>query len=172
MNTLKEELNFLSHPGETILETIEYYGLTVENLVAQTGLSLSTLVLLIDGKIEIDENIALKLEDSLSIPKDFWIEREKNYRKKVMEVYIKYKESMSVSDLYFKGGRLQEGDSVFAETRSKRMKQMKIKSISYTQSKINSRAFAECTMELTDRLLKQSTWPFTMLYIYNTPLNN
>ena len=67
-------------PGATLLETIEYYGISQKDLADRTGLSVQTISRIITGKEPITTETANRLELVLSIPAQFWNNFERNYR--------------------------------------------------------------------------------------------
>lgn len=80
---LQIERELLSPPGDTILETIEYYKISQVELAERLGKKPSKVHDLITGKEPITLNTALQLERVLSIPADFWMSREARYREKL-----------------------------------------------------------------------------------------
>lgn len=73
-------------PGETIKEEIEFTGLSIKNLAKELDISIIDANKLLDGEIELTENLAEKLENVLGISKQFWINLEANYRVKLKEL--------------------------------------------------------------------------------------
>lgn len=63
----------MSHPGETLLETIELLGISEVD---------ETIDGVIKGEKIIDLEIALKLERMTNVPARFWLNRERNYRER------------------------------------------------------------------------------------------
>ena len=78
MNTFNP--NWVSAPGDTILDLLENKDLTSKEFSEMLGLSLKDTHLLLNGDYEINDELAEKLFISFSISKQFWINREKNYR--------------------------------------------------------------------------------------------
>ena len=68
-------------PGETILEGIEYHGITRKELARKTGLSAQAVDELILGELPMTERIAEELEKSLGIPARMLIRLEERYRR-------------------------------------------------------------------------------------------
>ena len=72
--------NFVSPPGETLLETLQEREIPVEELAAKMGISEVAIASLISGNTPITPEIALQLEQFLGIPAHFWNNRERHYR--------------------------------------------------------------------------------------------
>ena len=67
-------------PGETLLEEIEFIGMTQEELARRIGLSLDTIGEIIRGELPVTTDIARKLENELGIPERLWINLETRYQ--------------------------------------------------------------------------------------------
>jgi plasmid maintenance system antidote protein VapI len=80
---LKDELELLSKPGDTITETMQAYWITPALMARQMEMSPDQLAALINAEIPLTEPIARKLEETLLIDASFWINHEKNYREKL-----------------------------------------------------------------------------------------
>ena len=72
--------DFVSHPGETLLETLEAMGMTQVDLAERTGRPTKTINKIIHGKTAITPETALQLERVLGTLARFWINRERHYR--------------------------------------------------------------------------------------------
>ena len=73
----------LSPPGDTIRETMEHKGISIEKLSDGLQISLNETKALLSGEIAIDLFLAKSLAATLEIPTSFWMNREENYRKEV-----------------------------------------------------------------------------------------
>ena len=96
MDKLKDEIELLSKPGDTILETIECLGISQDKLAERMGRKPSEINRLLSGKEPITSATALQLEKILGIDAEFWNNRERLYREKVLilhEALQKFKES-------------------------------------------------------------------------------
>ena len=62
----------VSPPGDTLLESVLVYLIQDDNLVAQ-------IEDIIKNQAPITETIAEKLSDVLSVPRSFWLNRQKTY---------------------------------------------------------------------------------------------
>lgn len=76
----------ISPPGDTLLETIEYKGISQSDLAKHMGRPLKTINEIIQGKAGITPETAIQLERTLDISTGFWLEREKNYRLELAEI--------------------------------------------------------------------------------------
>jgi HTH-type transcriptional regulator/antitoxin HigA len=72
--------DYVSPPGETLLEVIEDRGMTQAELADRTGRPRKTISEIINGKAIITPETALQLERVLGIPARFWLDREQHYR--------------------------------------------------------------------------------------------
>lgn len=72
--------DFISKPGETLLETLQHIGMSQTELASRTGRPLKTISEIINGKAAITTDTALQLERVLEIPAHFWNNLEQNYR--------------------------------------------------------------------------------------------
>ncbi len=70
----------VSPPGDTLLETIELYGISQNELAERTGRSLKTINEIIKGKAAITSETAMQLERVLGIPARFWNNRDRHYQ--------------------------------------------------------------------------------------------
>jgi HTH-type transcriptional regulator/antitoxin HigA len=76
----------ISPPGDTLLETIEYKGISQTDLAKRMGRPIKTINEIIQGKAAITPETAIQLERALDIPAEFWMERERNYRLELAEI--------------------------------------------------------------------------------------
>jgi addiction module HigA family antidote len=72
--------DYVSPPGETLLDTIEALSMTQVELAERTGRPTKTISEIIKGKAAITPETALQLEKVLGVPASFWTNRERNYR--------------------------------------------------------------------------------------------
>ena len=79
----KDELELLTCPGDTIIETLIMYSMTRLEFSEAIGLPLRKVDYLIKGRLLIDEQLADVLSRVLKIDKQFWINRERLYREKL-----------------------------------------------------------------------------------------
>jgi len=84
--SLQDERELLSPPGDTILETIRYMGMSQVGLAVKLGVDLPFLKRLLVGEEVITPDLARKLADLLGIAADFWLRREEIYRQKLAEL--------------------------------------------------------------------------------------
>ena len=72
--------DWVSPPGETILDLIEERGWTQQALAERLGFSLKHVNQLIKGKVSLSEDAAVRLERVLGASVGFWLTREAQYR--------------------------------------------------------------------------------------------
>jgi addiction module HigA family antidote len=72
--------DYVSPPGETLLETIQALNMTQSELADRTGRPNKTISEIIKGKAAITPDTALQLEKVLGVPASFWTNREMHYR--------------------------------------------------------------------------------------------
>ncbi len=72
--------DYVSPPGETLLETIEALGMSQAALAERTGRPRKTINEIINGRSSITPETALQLERVVGVPAGFWNKREANYR--------------------------------------------------------------------------------------------
>ncbi len=78
--------DFVSPPGETLLETLEAIGMTQAELAERMGRPKKTINEIIKGKAAITPETALQLERVLGIPAHFWNNREHRYRESLARI--------------------------------------------------------------------------------------
>jgi len=81
-NMLQNEYHpdYVSAPGETLLETLETIGMSQAELAKRMGRPVKTINEIIQKKAVITAETALQLEQVLHIPASFWLKREQHYR--------------------------------------------------------------------------------------------
>ena len=72
--------DYVSPPGETLLELIEELGMSQTELAQRMERPKKTINEIIKGKTAITPETALQLEKVLGPPADFWNNRERIYR--------------------------------------------------------------------------------------------
>jgi|SRR5882757_345685 len=81
-----DERTVLSCPGDTLLETMEIYGISKEALAHSLKMSTGQAQQLLDGVLPLTEEIAIGLERLVKIDKQFWINSEELYREKLKQI--------------------------------------------------------------------------------------
>lgn len=76
----------LSPPGDTIQETLEEIGMSQVELAERVGRPKEKINDIIHGREPISTHTAFLLERVLGIPASFWLNREKEYRKRIYEL--------------------------------------------------------------------------------------
>lgn len=85
---IKAELELLSCPGDTILETIEKLGISKEQLAEKIGKNLQTVEDLISGRVAIDNDMAIRLQNALNIDSEFWMNKEHIFRRRLEVLFV------------------------------------------------------------------------------------
>ena len=67
------------HPGEHVQEEIEALGLTPEAFAEQLGVPVSRVQSLVDGKSNLDADMALRLGHYFRMSPDFWLKLQNLY---------------------------------------------------------------------------------------------
>lgn len=80
---------FISHPGDTLLELLEQYNISQKELALKTQTSETQINLIINGKKSISVQFAKKLENVLKPKASFWINRQNIYDEKMESIRIR-----------------------------------------------------------------------------------
>ena len=70
-------------PGPTIREQLEARGMSQKEFASRMGMSEKHISHLINGKVELTQDTALRLESVLGLPAKFWNNLEALYRKQI-----------------------------------------------------------------------------------------
>lgn len=81
MGRYEYDPDYCSPPGDTLKEIIEYSNSSLEELSKLSGISICNLQDIIDNKLEINRDIAKKLQNVFHISETFWLNRQHNYNK-------------------------------------------------------------------------------------------
>ncbi len=73
--------DWASPPGATIQDLLDERGLDRPRFADMSGLSAPEVETLLDGRMEISEGLADRLETVFGVTRSFWIERDRQYRK-------------------------------------------------------------------------------------------
>lgn len=103
-------------PGETLLETIEYLGMSQADLATRTGLTRKTINLIVNGKAPITPATAIALERVTDVPARLWLSLESNYRESLeriaererLEPYVSWLNEIPYRDMV-NAGWVQDG---------------------------------------------------------------
>ena len=81
-NILRNEYqpDYVSPPGETLLETLETIDMSQAELARRMDRPVKTINEIVQGKTAITAETALQLEQVLRIPASFWLKREQQYQ--------------------------------------------------------------------------------------------
>lgn len=86
-----------THPGELLKQELDYKQISIEEFAVTSQISENTIKKIITGKEYITIDIALKLETTLNIDTDFWLQLQYNYEKDLLK--IKKKTEIEKSNL-------------------------------------------------------------------------
>jgi HTH-type transcriptional regulator/antitoxin HigA len=75
--------DWVSPPGDTILDLLEERGWTQQQLADRLGYSLKHVNQLIKAKVPLTEDAAIRLQNVLGAPVGFWLTREAQYRERI-----------------------------------------------------------------------------------------
>jgi len=75
--------DFVSPPGETLAETLEFIGMSQSELARRIGRPIKTINEIVNGKTSITPETALQLERAVGVSNRFWLNRESDYRASV-----------------------------------------------------------------------------------------
>ena len=73
------EITGLSHPGETVMEYLEFNGWSQRDLARRTGLTPKTISEICNGKAPITPTTALAFERVFQRPARFWLNLQRHY---------------------------------------------------------------------------------------------
>ncbi|MGB0385633.1 MAG: helix-turn-helix transcriptional regulator, partial [Ardenticatenaceae bacterium] len=71
---------YVTPPGETVLDGIEYYGMSYAEVASAIGTTTQVAHDLVKGKAPLTPEIAEGLEKLFALPARFWNKRERRYR--------------------------------------------------------------------------------------------
>ena len=71
--------NLALHPGEFLEEEIDFIGMTQSELADRMGVSVRVVSEVIQGKRDITNEVAVKLEEILGSPAHMWINSQARY---------------------------------------------------------------------------------------------
>ncbi|EHK9184857.1 ImmA/IrrE family metallo-endopeptidase [Vibrio vulnificus] len=72
--------DWISPPGETIVELLDESGLSIEDLSRKIGLSSQKSQRLLDGELSICQSLASRLESTFKVSSKFWLSRDSQYQ--------------------------------------------------------------------------------------------
>ena len=78
--------DWVSPPGDTILDLIEERGWTQANLATRLGFNHKHVNQLIEGKVPLTEEAASRLAQALGTSAGFWLTREARYRERLVRL--------------------------------------------------------------------------------------
>jgi len=103
--------DFVTPPGETLLETLEALGMTQVELAERTGRPTKTISEIVNAKTAITTETALQFEKVLGVPARFWLNLERNYQewqareedRKALEPHLPWMEQFPVREMARQG---------------------------------------------------------------------
>ncbi len=99
--------DYVSPPGETLLETLEMIGMSQAELARRTGRPHKTINEIIRGKTAVTAETAVQLERVLGISAGFWIRREHLYQETLarlkeeseLEAHVEWLKNIPVDEM-------------------------------------------------------------------------
>src|SRR5882757_7812581 len=87
----------VSHPGEVVVDYLEFHGWSQRDLARRTGLTPKTISEICNGKAPITPPTALALENVLKRPAHFWLNLQRQFdeaeaRRQVVAKFDQWKE--------------------------------------------------------------------------------
>jgi HTH-type transcriptional regulator / antitoxin HigA len=103
--------DYVSAPGETLLETLETIGMPQAELARRMDRPVKTINEIVQGKAAITAETALQLEQVLGIPASFWLRSEQLYREslarlaeeKRLKVWVEWLKEFPVREMMRRG---------------------------------------------------------------------
>lgn len=86
MNRVQYKDLYAFHPGYYVSQLIEDMEITQEEFALRTGVSAKTISLLVRGEADMSEDMALRLSNMFGMSIDVWLNLQKEYSKKVLEI--------------------------------------------------------------------------------------
>lgn len=77
--------DWVSPPGETVADLLEERGWSQQELAQRLGYSEKHVSQLINGKVPLTEDAAMRLNSVLGAPVGFWLKREAQYRERLAQ---------------------------------------------------------------------------------------
>jgi addiction module HigA family antidote len=112
-NVLQNEYqpDYVSSPGETLLETLDTIGMSQVELAKRMGRPVKTINEIIQTKAAITAETALQLEQVLHIPASFWLKRELQYRESLarlaeeqhLKSWVEWLKEIPIRDMVSRG---------------------------------------------------------------------
>ena len=99
--------DFVTPPGDTLLETLEALGMSQAELAERTGRPTKTISEIINAKTAITTETALQFEKVLGVPARFWTNLERDYQewqarqeeRKTLEPHLAWMDQFPVKDM-------------------------------------------------------------------------
>lgn len=110
--------NWVSAPGETILDLMQEKRLSVKDFAQKIGESVRFTDDLINGSIQINTTLAKKLENTIGGSEYFWITRENQYRSnsdRLKKVKLDWEAKFPLKDMIAFGWINPQNSSIYEE---------------------------------------------------------
>ena len=112
--------DYVSPPGETLLETLQALEMSQAELARRTDRPTKTINEIVKGKAAITPETALQLERVLGVPASFWNKREQHYReflarqedKKRLEAWVGWLKKLPINAMVQKGWIQEHADAI------------------------------------------------------------
>src|SRR5437868_10051338 len=103
--------DYVSSPGETLLETLETIGMSQAELAKRMGRPVKTINEIIQKKAAITAETALQLEQVLHVQASFWLKREQQYRESLarlaeeqrLTVWVEWLKEIPIREMMSRG---------------------------------------------------------------------
>src|SRR5690606_26956591 len=103
--------NWVSAPGETIIDILEDRDISVSVFSNLIGEDLDTIENLLAGNQRIERDLASKLTESLGFSKEFWIRRDQLYFQRKAELEEQWLNCLPLAEMK-KQNLVEKGQSV------------------------------------------------------------
>ena len=87
------------HPGYYVNQLIEELEIAQEEFALRMGVSAKTISLLVHGETDLSEDMALKLSNMFGMSIDVWLNLQKEYLKKVLEIERELDQQKEIASL-------------------------------------------------------------------------
>lgn len=67
------------HPAEILNEELKARGIKINDFAKMMNMPLSEIINLMNGNLDLNEDMAIKLEECLQIPYSFWLNLQNSY---------------------------------------------------------------------------------------------
>ncbi len=103
MSSTKFTPNWLSPPGDTMLDLIRAMKMTLDEFSTASGISLTELERLLDGRQRITDDIAVRLGEATGTPSHFWVARDEQYRESALRLGKNWADEIKIGEILKRG---------------------------------------------------------------------